>query len=373
MQHQIPTPHFEIQLRTATISPLQGQISSKEVQIEAEHSLFLFDTHMADKYANLSTSERVDAAVKLLVENPELSIRKAATICNVHSSSISRRQRGLTRSKEQANKEQQLLTPAEEAILIKYTLKYNDWGLPLQFKHLRQFTLEILYRKGSRMTLGYHWHRALLRRNPQLRIALSQPIDRHRVSATKESIAKQWFTLFHRIRTEHSIMDEDIYNMDEKGFMMGITQRTHVLISIQQKQAFVRQDGNREWISVIECVRGGNDSEAIAPFIILKGKRQQAVWWDSIRDPDTKIAISEKGWIDNILAMNWLIEHFDPLTKPIDSATKRLFIVDDHESHCTIDFIEFCDLHHIILLILPPHTTHYLQPLDVACFGPLQR
>ncbi len=223
------------------------------------------------------------------------------------------------------------------------------------------------------MTLGYHWHRALLRRNPQLRIALSQPIDRHRVSATKESITKQWFTLFHRIRTEHSIMDEDIYNMDEKGFMMEITQRTHVLIPIQQKQAFVRQDSNREWISVIECVRGGNNSEDIAPFIILKSKRQQAVWWDSIRDPDTKIAISEKGWTDNILAMNWLIEHFDPLTKPIDSATKRLLIVDDHESHCTIDFIEFCDLHHIILLILPPHTTHYLQPLNVACFGSLQR
>ena len=25
----------------------------------------------------------------------------------------------------------------------------------------------------------------------------------------------------------------------------------------------------------------------------------------------------------------------------------------------------------IIPLCLPPHTTHYLQPLDVGCFGPL--
>ena len=60
--------------------------------------------------------------------------------------------------------------------------------------------------------------------------------------------------------------------MDEKGFMMGIIQRTHVLILIQQKQAFIRQDGNREWISVIKCVRGGNTAKAIAPFIIIKGK-----------------------------------------------------------------------------------------------------
>jgi hypothetical protein len=65
--------------------------------------------------------------------------------------------------------------------------------------------------------------------------------------------------------------------MDKKGFMIGVMQRTYVLIPVQQKQAFIRQDSNREWISVIKCVRGGNDSKAIAPFIILKGKRQQAV------------------------------------------------------------------------------------------------
>jgi hypothetical protein len=35
---------------------------------------------MADKYADLSISERVDAAVQLLHENPSLSLRKAATI-----------------------------------------------------------------------------------------------------------------------------------------------------------------------------------------------------------------------------------------------------------------------------------------------------
>ena len=81
---------------------------------------------MADKYANLSTSERVNAAIRLLDANPSLSLRKAAIICNIYSSSISRRRRGLTRPKYIYYQELQLLTPAEEAILIKYALKYND-------------------------------------------------------------------------------------------------------------------------------------------------------------------------------------------------------------------------------------------------------
>jgi hypothetical protein len=40
-------------------------------------------------------------------------------------------------------------------------------------------------------------------------------------------------------------------------------------------------------------------------------------------------------------------------------------------SHLTMDFIEYCDQHKILLAVLPPHATHTLQPLDVGMFGPL--
>lgn len=63
VQHQIFTPQFEIQLRTATITLPQGQISSKQVQIEAEYSLYLLVLIMADKYVNLLSSERVDTVI----------------------------------------------------------------------------------------------------------------------------------------------------------------------------------------------------------------------------------------------------------------------------------------------------------------------
>jgi SAM-dependent methyltransferase len=90
-----------------------------------------------------------------------------------------------------------------------------------------------------------------------------------------------------------------------------------------------------------------------------------------LEDDDDKIAVSKKDWTDNELGLNWLIEYFHPLTALSNSNTKCLLIIDGHESHYTIDFINFCDLNDIILLILPPHTTHYLQLLDVACFSPL--
>lgn len=36
-------------------------------------------------------------------------------------------------------------------------------------------------------------------------------------------------------------------------------------------------------------------------------------------------------------------------------------------------FIDYCDKHRILLLIFPPHATHTLQPLDVACFKSLSQ
>ena len=47
--------------------------------------------------------------------------------------------------------------------------------------------------------------------------------------------------------------------------------------------------------------------------------------------------------------------------------------MDGHGSHITANVIAHCMEHAIDLLILPPHTSHVLQPLDVSVFAPLKR
>ena len=41
-----------------------------------------------------------------------------------------------------------------------------------------------------------------------------------------------------------------------------------------------------------------------------------------------------------------------------------MLLLDNHGSHLTYEFIKFADEHGIVLFTLPPHTTHFLQPLD---------
>ena len=48
-----------------------------------------------------------------------------------------------------------------------------------------------------------------------------------------------------------------------------------------------------------------------------------------------------------------------------------MLLIDGHASHITTQVIDYCISQKIILLCLPAHTTHLLQPLDVGVFAPL--
>jgi hypothetical protein len=68
----------------------------------------------------------------------------------------------------------------------------------------------------------------------------------------------------------------------------------------------------------------------------------------------------------------WIKKDFEPITSVRNvTGGYHLLILDGHNSHCTYGFCNFAAEHKIIIIYLPPHTTHALQPCDVACFGPL--
>ncbi|KAL2097010.1 hypothetical protein ACEWY4_006217 [Coilia grayii] len=53
--------------------------------------------------------------------------------------------------------------------------------------------------------------------------------------------------------------------------------------------------------------------------------------------------------------------------------TPLLLILDNHDSHVALEAVNVAKENGIIMLTLPPHTSHQLQPLDKSVFGPLKR
>lgn len=81
-----------------------------------------------------------------------------------------------------------------------------------------------------------------------------------------------------------------------------------------------------------------------------------------------RLCRSEHGYIDGTLSLAWL-KDFDDQTREKAAGRYRRLIVDNHESHCTLGFLEYAESVKIIVVGYPSHCTHALQGLDVACFG----
>jgi hypothetical protein len=130
------------------------------------------------------------------------------------------------------------------------------------------------------------------------------------------------------------------------------------------------QDGNREFITCMACVSA--IGKRVPATLLYTGESfdLQDTWVQDLEDEDDFFfGASSNGWSNDAYGVQWLTEVFEPSTRPSSPREKRLLIVDGHSSHLNMVFINKCWDLRIILLILPPHSTHRLQPLDVVLFG----
>jgi hypothetical protein len=135
------------------------------------------------------------------------------------------------------------------------------------------------------------------------------------------------------------------------------------------------QDGSREWITVVAAVSVAGDR--LPATVIFPGSANslQSTRVDNVKAGKHNVFLTStaSGWSNNNLGLAWLEQVFNHCTKEEARRGRdyRLLIVGSHGSYLTKDFIDYYHAHRIILGVLPPHSTHSLQPLDTVMFKPL--
>ena len=296
-----------------------------------------------------------------------LSIRKIALQYGVAKTTLDNRIRGRISKLEEAERRQRL-TPQEEEAIVAWMLRLQAWGWPPRAEQIRSMVVDLLTKKGDTKALGINWLSKFLSRHPEVKTRYVAQVNKERASAQNPSVLSGWFEMFQQTVNQYQISNEDIYNMDEKCFLQGGVGKLKIMVSKYEGKALMAEAGNREWVSVIECV--SMDGRILAPLIIFKGKQQRPAWYNSLPE-GAKIACSENGWNSNEISLSWLHESFEPQSRKTQKSLYRLLILDGHASHISAQAMEFCEAQGIIILCLPPHTTHLLQPLDVGIFAPL--
>lgn len=100
---------------------------------------------------------------------------------------------------------------------------------------------------------------------------------------------------------------------------------------------------------------------------IYKGKYVYQQWLAEARDYEFEItyAASKRGWIETDIFNNYMEKIIVP---NLSEQRPVLMIYDGHSTHVNLAVISLAVENNTTILKLPAHTSHLLQPLDLAVF-----
>ena len=315
----------------------------------------------------------MDQAIAELESTASPCITVTARKFGVGRTTLYRRWKGITNTKAHAIEDTRLLTPEQEDQLVQYIRVLSERCFPPTPAMITGFAASM-----SGRTPGSHWCTRFVERHKVIldsRYLNNLDLERH--DAESLSSFQQYFDVVEKKIQEYGILPENIYNMDERGFLLGRV--------VKAKRVFTRelhasgqllgagQDGSREWITVVGTVCG--DLTALSTLLIYDSSTStlQDTWLQDF-DPEEHEAwftSSPTGWTSKEVAIKWLQQLFEKETATKARRHWRLLFLDGHGSHITMKFIDWAQDYRILLAVYPPHSTHRLQPLDVSCFSPL--
>lgn len=94
------------------------------------------------------------------------------------------------------------------------------------------------------------------------------------------------------------------------------------------------------------------------PPLFIYARKRMAPQLRQNEPPGAIYECSDNGWITEALFITWL-KHFYNFTKSSQN-DPVLLVMDNHVSHCTLKAYSFCRENGIIVLTIPPHTSHRL-------------
>jgi len=129
-------------------------------------------------------------------------------------------------------------------------------------------------------TVGKDWVSNYLKRLPEIESRFSRRYDYKRAKYEVPKIIKEWVNLVQKTILENGIHEDDIYNIDETGFAMGLIATAKVITRADTvgRRYPLLQPRNREWVTSTEST--GASGFSLPPMVNVhrQGLHQSETW-----------------------------------------------------------------------------------------------
>lgn len=295
-----------------------------------------------------------------------MSIRLASELYGVPKSSLHDRISGKVQHGTRPGPTPYLTSEEEEEFVI-FLIHTADIGFPRTIAQVLALVQQLLDFKGIDKVCTHGWWQRFCQRHKEVSLRTAVPLAMVRAKATDIETFERYFDVLEDALKKNGMFNNPvrIYNCDETGVPLN-PKGIKVIARRGAKGVSCVAGDTKSQITVLACTCASG--VALPPMVIFDRKTLNPELTTG-EVPGTIYGLSDKGWINRELFLNWFHRHFlalIPPTRPI------LLLMDGHSSHYSPDVIRAAAEEKIILFTLPPHTTHIAQPLDRGPFSPLK-
>ena len=294
------------------------------------------------------------------------SIRSAAVEFDIPRSTLSDRISGRVLMGAVSGPNRYLNTQQEEE-LVHFLLECASIGYPRSRQEVIGMVQRVLNDSGIQKTVTHGWWESFCHRHPNIALRTTASLSLSRAKTSDICIINKYFDLLQSTIDEYDLNDKpcQLFNMDETGMPLN-PKPLKMVCATGSKNPVSITSGNKSQITVVGCVNAAG--YCIPPMVIYGGRKTLSAALVQNEIPGTIYGLSSKGWIDQDLFDQW----FDHFLCYAPSARPLLLMLDGHSSHYCPNTIHRASENEVILLALPPNTTHLTQPLDKGIYGPLK-
>lgn len=330
--------------------------------------------------------QRMEAAVKeFLSSKPQttssigLGLRQVARAWDVPYATFRRRVLGTVKGCEHESGRNPVLPPAAERDLANVITELARAGFPLSRQEVRQLAFEYAQKnalKGfsdDKGNAGYYWFVGFMTRHPEITIRKTENLSAPRAMAMNPVQVGKWFSEYESMISKLEVHDPShIWNVDEVG-MQNIYVADKVVAPTGENAYSITAGEKGETSTVIVATNAIGD--VVPPVVIHKGKIVGKNWKNGA-PLDALVTVSPSGWVTKEIFAQFglLFQNFLNKKGYLGHGRAHVVILDNHHSHLfNLEFLKLMKDNNIHVIGLPPHTSHWLQPLDKVHFSVLKK
>ena len=264
----------------------------------------------------------------------------------------------------------------EEHLLVEYVQRAAALYYGLGTMEMRRLAYDYAKKLEKKMPTswvsnkkaGVDWLTGFLKRHGNIALRTPEATSLRRAMNFNRANVALFNDNLERLYLREALTPSRIWNLDETG-CTTVQKPSRIIASTGVKQVGAIVSAERGQL-VTMCCAVSAIGNTVPPMFVFPRVHYKDSFVNGA-PPNSIGAAHPSGWMT---AENFLkyMKHFVRHVRCSQEETV-LLILDNHESHLSIEVLEFAKENGVVMLSFPPHTSHKLQPLDRSVYGPFKK